>query len=128
MHVLSAMLWFKWWLRNHRENCIVINSVQAIELPKVFFKKSGKERIPSVYFKNHQKQLPVPFVIYADFESITEKMGQTVADCFLKGKCTRAFPMGKRKYFNVDCDWTKIQDQTNLGAKFIDNFFSVRKM
>ena len=71
---------------------------------KFFFKKSGKERIPSVYFKNHQKQLPVPFVIYADFESITEKMGQTVADCFLKGKCTRAFPMGKRKYFNVDCD------------------------
>ena len=61
-------------LENHRGNCIVINGVQAIELPKVYIGKNGKERIPSVYFKNHQKQLPVPFVIYADFESITEKM------------------------------------------------------
>ena len=29
---------------------------------------------------------------------------QIVADRFLKGKCTRAFPMGKGKYSNVDCD------------------------
>ena len=36
--------------------------------------KKGKERIPSVYFNNLHKQLPVPFVIYADFESITERM------------------------------------------------------
>ena len=61
-------------LENHRENCIVINGFQAIELPKVYLDKSGKERITSVYFKNHQNQLPVPFVIYADFESITEKI------------------------------------------------------
>ena len=27
-----------------------------------------------VYFKNYQKMLPVPFVIYADFEAITEKI------------------------------------------------------
>ena len=46
------------------ENCIVINGVQAIQLPK-----EGEK----VYFNNHKKQLPVPFVIYADFESITEK-------------------------------------------------------
>ena len=61
-------------LENHKGNCIIINGVQAIELPKVYIDKIGKERIPSVYFKNHQKQLPVPFVIYADFESITEKI------------------------------------------------------
>ena len=48
--------------------------VQAIELPKVYIDKNGKERIPSVYYKNHHKQLPLPFVIYADFESITEKI------------------------------------------------------
>jgi len=38
--------------------------VQAIEKPK-----EGQR----VYFKNHHEQLPAPFVIYADFEAITEK-------------------------------------------------------
>ena len=61
-------------LENHKMDCIVINGVQAIELPKTYIVKNGKERNPGVYFKNHQKQLPVPFVIYADFESITEKI------------------------------------------------------
>ena len=27
-----------------------------------------------VYFQNYQNQLPVPFVIYADFEAITKKI------------------------------------------------------
>ena len=51
-----------------------MNGVQAIELPKVSLDEDGKKRIPKVYFKNHHKQLPVPFVIYADFESITQKI------------------------------------------------------
>ena len=50
-------------LENNKSTCIIINGVQALELPKVYIDKNGKERIPSVYFKNHQKQLPVPFVI-----------------------------------------------------------------
>ena len=61
-------------LEKHRENCIAINGVQAIELPKIYIDKDGLERIPSVYFQNYHKQLPLPFVIYADFESITEKI------------------------------------------------------
>ena len=32
------------------------------------------EKGDKVYFKNHHKQLPVSFVIYADFEAITEKV------------------------------------------------------
>ena len=32
------------------------------------------EKGDKVYFKNHHKQLSVPFVIYADFEAITEKV------------------------------------------------------
>lgn len=51
-------------LENHKQNCIVVNDVQAIELSK-----EGQK----VYLKNYKKQLPVPFVIYADFESILEK-------------------------------------------------------
>ena len=54
--------------------CIAINSVQAVEMPKPYIDTNGKERIPCVYFKNHHRQLPVPFVIYADFESVTEKV------------------------------------------------------
>ena len=61
-------------LAKHKKDCIAINGDQAIELPKTYIDKNGQERTPSVYFHNHQKQLPVPFVIYADFESITEKI------------------------------------------------------
>ena len=61
-------------LAEHVKDCILINGVQAIQLPKVIIDKDGKEHIPNVYFKNYHKQLAVPFVIYADFESLTEKI------------------------------------------------------
>ena len=61
-------------LAKHKENCIVINGVQAIELPEKYIDKNGVERTPSVYFNNYHKGLPVPFCIYADFESIVEKI------------------------------------------------------
>ena len=49
----------------HRKNCIVINGKQAIKMPN--------EDENGVEFINHRKQIPVPFVIYADFEAITKK-------------------------------------------------------
>ena len=52
-------------LTEHINNCISINGKQAIKMP---------EKGEKVYFKNHHKQLSVPFVIYADFEAITEKV------------------------------------------------------
>ena len=52
-------------LTEHKNNCISINGKQAIHMP---------EKGDKVYFKNHHKQLPVPFVIYADFEALTEKI------------------------------------------------------
>ena len=52
-------------LTEHKNNCITINGKQAIKMP---------EKGEQVYFKNHHKQLSVPFVIYADFEAITEKV------------------------------------------------------
>ena len=61
-------------LAKHKVDCMVINGVQAIQLPEKYIDKNGVERTPSVYFNNHQKQLPVPFCIYAEFESITEKI------------------------------------------------------
>lgn len=52
-------------LTKDRANCLEINGAQAIKMPK-----SGS----NVQFKNHHRQMPVPFVIYADFEAITEKV------------------------------------------------------
>ena len=42
-------------LENHKGNCVIINGVQAIELPKVYINKNGKARIPSVYFLKSSK-------------------------------------------------------------------------
>ena len=52
-------------LTEHNNNCISINGKQAINMP---------EKGDKVFFKNYHKQLPVPFVIYADFEALTEKI------------------------------------------------------
>ena len=51
---------------NHLNNCLTINAAQAINMPK-----QGENILK---FNNFHKQLPVPFVIYADFEAITKKV------------------------------------------------------
>ena len=44
-------------LSSHKYNCIEVNGAQAIRM-------SDKDN--TLKFSNHHKQLPVPFVIYAD--------------------------------------------------------------
>ena len=61
-------------LANHRKNCIIINGMQAIQMPPMHKDKNGLERPPCVYFKDHQKGLPVPFSITADTEALPEKI------------------------------------------------------
>ena len=53
-------------LAKHTNNYLTINGKQAIKMPL----KSDN----ILKFNNFHKQLPVPFVIYADFEAITKKM------------------------------------------------------
>ena len=53
-------------LDNHKENCVQLNGAQVIKMP------TEDDKI--LRFLNYQKQLPVPFVIYADFEAVTEKV------------------------------------------------------
>ena len=53
-------------LANHISNCLTINGNQAINMPK-----KGENILR---FNNFHKQLPVPFVLYADFETITKKV------------------------------------------------------
>ena len=52
-------------LEAHKGDCLINNGTQRIEMPK-----EGSQ----VYFHNYQKRLPVPFIIYADFEAITRKI------------------------------------------------------
>ena len=49
-------------LDKHKENCLVINREQRVELNEGF-----------ISFKNYLKQIHVPFKIYADFECILKK-------------------------------------------------------
>ena len=53
-------------LNNHKDNCIQVNGTQAVKMPD----KDNN----ILKFNNFHKQLPVPFVIYADLEAITEKI------------------------------------------------------
>lgn len=53
-------------LTKHKENCLVINGEQGIRMPQ-----RGKNILQ---LQNHHNQMPVPIVIYADFEAITEKV------------------------------------------------------
>ena len=53
-------------LTAHKENCFQVNGAQAIKMPD----KNNN----ILKFNNPHRQLPVPFVIYADFEAITEKI------------------------------------------------------
>jgi len=59
-------------LKSHTPNCIAVNGVQAVKMPK-----SDKNMLK---YTNFHKQLDVPFVIYADFEAITEKVTTTTND------------------------------------------------
>ena len=53
-------------LNNHKDNCIQVNGIQAVKMPD----KDNN----ILKFNNFHKQQPVPFVIYADFKAITEKI------------------------------------------------------
>ena len=53
-------------LTDHKENCIQVNGTQAVKMPD----KDNN----ILKFINFHKQQQVPFVIYADFEAITEKI------------------------------------------------------
>ena len=53
-------------LKNHKDNCIQVNGAQAVKMP------TKDNNI--LKFNNFHKQQAVPFVIYADFEAIIEKI------------------------------------------------------
>ena len=60
-------------LIKHKEDCLGINNTSTrIEMPT-----EGRNHIK---LKNHQNQMPVPYVIYADLESIVKPKSANVGD------------------------------------------------
>ena len=76
-------------LEKHK-NCITVNGKQGTNMPK---------EAEKVQFKNYHKKLEVPFVIYAEFEAIVEKIhgvknnpGSSYTDAYQKHKdCSYAY-------------------------------------
>ena len=67
-------------LIEHRTDCLVINCKQSVKL------KSG-----TIKFKNYCKKLPVPFMIYADFECILKKVQSDIIECESNSSYTRKY-------------------------------------
>ena len=63
VNVVYSVLVVKKGLIECKENCLIINGKQRVEL-----------KSESITFKNYFKQLPLSFKIYADFECILKKV------------------------------------------------------
>ena len=62
--------------KKHKEDCLMINGKQNVQLGKGF-----------ISFKNFNKQIPVPFKIYADFECILKSCNVGIDnECFYTQK------------------------------------------
>ena len=53
-------------LNNHRERCLLINDTQAV-----------KHETGIIKFKNYNKEIPLPFKIYADSECLLKRINIT---------------------------------------------------
>ena len=108
-------------LEAHKRDCLIINGTQRIEMPK-----EGSQ----VYFWNHRKRLPVPFVIYADFEALTSK----IDSCSPEGN--KSYTQAYQKHepsgfgYKVVCHYdqkyskpTVIYRGENVIQKFIQHLF-----
>ena len=83
-------------LLKHTNNCLAINGKQAINMPK-----QGDNILK---FNNFHKQLPVPFVIYADFEAIMKKVqGCKQSEEMEKDKDKRSYTEGYQTH--EDCGY-----------------------
>ena len=58
-------------LNNHKKDCLLINGGQNVKLEKGF-----------IEFENFNRQIPVPFKIYADFECLLKSVDCGFDDCF----------------------------------------------
>ena len=85
-------------LANHVNNCLTINGSQAINMSK-----KGENILR---FNNFHKQLPVPFVIYADFEAIAKKVqGCRQSEEMEKKKDKRSYTEAYQTHEDCGCGY-----------------------
>ena len=85
-------------LANHVKNCLKINGNQAINMSK-----KGENILK---FNNFHKQLPVSFVIYADFEAITKKVqGCKQSEEMEKKKDKRSYTEAYQTHEDCGCGY-----------------------
>ena len=107
-------------LEKHKDVCLKINGKQSVKLP---------EKGTTISFNNWKKQLQVPFVIYADFESINKKVNEQSGLSTKKLQSQEACSYG----YKVICSYdesltksTKIYRGTNSSDiiyKFLEDMF-----
>ena len=100
-------------LASHVNNCLTINGAQAINMPK-----QGENILK---FNNFHKQLPVNFVIYADFEAIMKKVqGCIQSEEIKKDKDRRSYTEVYQTH--EDCGYGyKVQSVSWILAEFYFN-------
>ena len=100
-------------LANHVKNCLKINGNQAINIPK-----KGENILK---FNNFHKQLPVPFVIYADFEAITKKVqGCKQSEEMEKEKDKRSYTEAYQTHKDCGCGYKVVcATMTNIANQYL---------
>ena len=97
-------------LERHVERCLTINGTQEINMPK------GGENF--LHFRNSHKKIPVPFIIYADFEAITRKvLGCKQEDTKDRGSYTEVYQVHEDCgycYKVVSCYDDKFTSETKI--------------
>ena len=85
-------------LGKHKSNCLTINGKQAINMPK-----KGENILK---FNNFHKQLPVPFIICADFEAVTKKVqGCKQSEEMEKDKDKRSYTEAYQTHEDCGCGY-----------------------
>ena len=97
MHCLQCFS-FERTLANHVKSCLTSNGNQAINMPK-----KGENILK---FNNFHKQLPVPFVIYADCKAIMKKVqGCKQSDEIEKEKEKRSYTEAYQAHEDCGCGY-----------------------
>ena len=73
-------------LNEHKKDCLLIDGGQNVKLEKGF-----------ITFKNFNRQIPVPFKIYADFECLLKSI-----DCGVDNDC---FSYTKKEQDHIPCSF-----------------------
>ena len=102
-------------LAKHKSNCLTINGKQAINVPK-----KGENILR---FNNFHKQLPVPIIIYADFEVIMKRVqGCKQSDEMEREKDMRSYTEAYQTHEDCGCGYKVVCCYDDKYSKSIQTY------